>query len=256
MKKYFEIFKFNLKMQTAFKANYIFKIISFTLHIFVFSSLWDYLLKDKLILGYSKSELIWFVIIGEFIIYTTSHNYTRISEMVKNGDIANMLTKPVNFVLYLMAEELSTLVKVIFNFILAITLGILMAGFIELSIIKLILVILSMLFGILMIILIEVAIGLLAFVTEENEPFYLIISKAMLILVFVPVEFFSKGVQNVLWVLPTTYVAYAPAKIFVHFDKWNALSLITGQIISLVVIILIVKLLGKKGVENINVNGG
>lgn len=256
MKKYFEIFKFNLKMQTAFKVNYIFKIISFTLHIFVFSSLWDYLLKDKLILGYSKLELIWFVIIGEFIIYTTSHNYIRISEMVKNGDIANMLTKPVNFVLYLMAEELSTIVKVIFNLVLAIILGLLMAGFVEFSMIKLIFVILSMLFGILMIILIEVAIGLLAFITEENEPFYLIISKAMLILVFVPVEFFSQGIQNVLRFLPTTYVAYAPAKIFVHFDKLNALSLIGGQIISLIVIILIVKLLGKKGVENINVNGG
>lgn len=256
MKKYFEIFKFNLKMQTNFKANYIFSLLSFAMHIFVFRALWDYLLKDKLILGYSKSELIWYVIIGEFIIYTTSHNFKRISEMVKNGDIANMLTKPVNFTLYLIAEEMAGIVKVLVNLAFAITLGVLMAGAIEFTLFKGVIVAISVILGVLTIMLLEVGIGLLAFLTEENEPFYLLISKAMLIFVFTPLDFFSQGIQNVLKWLPTTYVAYPPARLFVHFDKDQSISLILGQLISVGVIILIIKLLSKKGVKNINVNGG
>lgn len=256
MRKYLEIFKFNLKMQTKFKANYIFSLFSFTMHILVFSALWGYLFKDKLILGYSKSELIWYVIIGEFIIYTTTHNFKRISEMVKSGDIANMLTKPVNFTLYLFAEELSSIVKIVVNLIFAIVLGVLMAGTVEFTLIKVIAVACSMFFGTLMIMLIEIAIGLLAFITEENEPFYLLISKAMLIFVFTPLDFFNQGIQNVMRCLPTTYVVYPSAKLFVHFDKAEALPLIIGQVISLVFIVLVVKLLSMKGVKNINVNGG
>jgi len=256
MKKYFEIFKFNLKMQTAFKANYLFTLFAFAIHIFVFGALWDYLLKDKLILGYSKPELIWYVIIGEFIIYTTSQNFKRVSDMVKNGDIANMFTKPVNFVFYLIAEEMSSVIKVGINLIFAIVLGLLMAGTMHFTALQLLLIPISMIFGVLMIMLLEVCIGLLAFLTEENEPFYLIVSKLMLLFVFVPLEFFSEKVQNVLRFLPTTYVAYAPAKIFVHFDKGNAILLILGQILSVGVIALLLRFLYMKGVKNINVNGG
>ncbi len=256
MRKYFEIFKFNIKMQTNFKVNYIFSLFSFAMHIFVFSALWDYLLKDKLILGYSKLELIWYVIIGEFIIYTTTHNYKRISEMVKNGDIANMLTKPVNFTLYLIAEEFAGIVKVVFNLIFAVILGLLMAGVVEFTLVKTLMVAVSMILGILMIMLIEIIIGFLAFLTEENEPFYLLISKAMLIFVFTPLDFFSQNIQNVLRWLPTTYVAYPPARLFVRFDGSQAFSLILGQLISIGFIMVVIKFLSMKGVKNINVNGG
>ena len=256
MNKYFQVFNFNLKAQFNFKANYLFSLFSFAIHILVFSSLWNYILKDKLLFGYSKLDLIWYVIMGEFIIYTTTHNYKRISEMVKNGDIANMLTKPITFAFYLFAEELASIVKVFANLLFAITLGILMAGVIDMSFTQLIYIIISSSISIVLILLIEIIIGLLAFLTEENEPFYLLISKAMLIVVFAPLDFFPSMAQKVLTFLPTTYIIYSPAKLLVHYDVNQVSWLLSSQVLSLIFFVILIYILSKKGVQNINVNGG
>lgn len=81
IKKYFSITKYALKQRTAFKLNYFGTLISFTLHVLIFSQLWDYALKDKLIAGYTKQELTWYLIVGEFIVIFWSYsgvcgNYT------------------------------------------------------------------------------------------------------------------------------------------------------------------------------------
>jgi len=91
MRKYIEIFKFNLKTELNFKVDYFFSIISFAIHVFVFNALWDYILQGKMVEGYGKAQLIWYVIIGEFIAYSIGKkNYIKVSEMIKNGDVANM----------------------------------------------------------------------------------------------------------------------------------------------------------------------
>jgi ABC-2 type transport system permease protein len=256
MSKYYEIFKFNLKTKLNFKANYIFSLFALTIHILVLNTLWDFILKGKTILGYTKPELIWYIIIGELITYTTAHNYRKISDMVKSGDIANLLTKPIDFVMYIFAEEASCIVNVVVNLIFAGILGVIMAGVIKLSFIQVIIFIISIVFAIILWILLQVFIGLLAFLTEENEAFYLVIFKAMLLLVLTPLEFFPDIMQKVFRLLPTTYIAYPPAKVFVHFDSVQSVQLLIGQIISLVFILIIIYFVSMKGVKNINVNGG
>lgn len=254
--KYFEIFKFNLKTKINFKANYFFSLFSFAIHILVFNTLWDFILNGKTLLGYTKPELIWYIIIGEFIMYTTSHNYKNISNMVKNGDIANLLVKPVDFVKYIFAEELSSMVNVVFNLIFAVILGIIMAGLPELTLLQFTLFIVSLILSLILWISIQVVVGLMAFLTEENEAFYLLISKAILLLVFTPLEFFPKIMQNIFSFLPTTYIAYPPAKGLVHFTGIDNLQLLLGQVLSLVFVFTMIHLLKVKGVKNINVNGG
>ena len=102
----------------------------------------------------------------------------------------------------------------------------------------------------------QILIGMLAFITEENQSFYLIISKAMLLLIFTPLEFFPQVVQTILRFLPTTYIIYAPGKILVDFDVNMALTLVASQVISFLFVYICVYALNRKGVKNINVNGG
>lgn len=256
MRKYLEVFKFELKSQMNFKANFIFSLFSFSIHIFVFSQLWDYMLKDKLILGYSKPELIWYIIIGEFLMYTVRRNYNEISDMVKNGDIANMLVKPIDFVKYIFAKEFTCVVNCVVNAIFGVVLGLLMAGTIEMTIPKLLIFAISMLLAIVIMVSIQVFVGLLAFLTEETSSFFIILQKFMLLLVFSPLEFYPTVLQNIFRFLPTTYTVYAPAKIFVHFELNEAILLVIGQILSIVALFAIINLIAKKGVKKINVNGG
>ena len=94
MRKYFAIFKFNLKSELNFKADYIFSLLSFAIHILIFNALWDYILKDRAIAGYSRPGLIWYIIVGEFIAYSIGKkSYIKVSDMIKNGEIANILSK-------------------------------------------------------------------------------------------------------------------------------------------------------------------
>lgn len=257
MRKYVEVFKFNLKTKINFKAEYIFSLFSFTIHVFVFNELWDFILKDKIILGYSRENLIWYIIMGEFLYYILgSKNYKEISNMIKNGDVANMLTKPISFLKYIIAIEFTCIVNVITNFVFAIILGIILAGTIKFSVGKLLIFAISIIFSITLLILIQVMIGMLAFLTEENEAYRLVVFKAILLLILTPLEFFPGSVRKILSFLPTTYAIYPVGKILIHFDFKNSVILIGCQIISIVVLLGIVNLLNIRGVRNINVNGG
>ena len=176
--------------------------------------------------------------------------------MIKNGDVANILTKPLSFIKYILANEATSVVNIGVNIVFATVLGLLMAGPISLEPLQILLFIVSLLISIIMDVFLYVFIGMLAFLTEENKSFYMVISKAMLLLIFTPLEFFPVWVQNILRFLPTTYIVYPPGKIFVNYDIQSALFLIACQAVAFIVVYLIVLEISRKGVKNINVNGG
>lgn len=256
MKKYIEIFKYSLKTKLAFTVDYIFSLFAFGIHIFVFNQLWEYILQGKLAAGYSKTQLIWYIIIAEVVVYSSYRTYRKIAEMIRNGTIVNILIKPIDFVYYQIAEDTSILIKFIINIMFAIFLGIVFAGPISINIAVIFMTIISLIISVMMNILIQLILGLLAFYTEENNSFWLIAQKLMFFAVFTPIEFYPSIVQKILLILPITYTVYAPAKIFVNFNVSQDLLIIFAQVISCGILFGIVRLLYKKGVEKINVNGG
>lgn len=256
MKKYIEIFKYSLKTKTVFITDYFFSLFSFAIHVFVFNELWDYILKDKLVAGFTRSELIWYIIIGELVTYSSYRTYKKISDMVKQGDIANMLIKPVDIINYFIMEDSSVIIKTVINIIFAIFLGITLAGKINISLISILMSLIAILMGILIEIIIQIFIGIMSFFTEENKSMWLIIQKLSFFLLFTPVEFYPSVIQKIFYLLPTTYLIYAPAKIFSKFELKEAILLLILETISLIFMYGITRLVYKKGVEKINVNGG
>lgn len=256
MRKYIEIWKYSLKSKLTFLLNYMASLFSFGIHIFVFNELWDYILQGKSIIGYTKSELIWYIIVAEFIIYSFETTYTKIARMVKQGDIANMLIKPIDTIAYFTTEASANIVRVLVNAVFALFLGIIFAGPIEVSFSTIFFTIIASIIGIFTGIFIQILIGILAFFTEENKSFWLVTQKIIFFLVFTPLEFYPEIVQKILLCMPTTYMIYAPAKIFTGTDITSAIVLIGMEILSLLIIYATLRILYKKGVKNINVNGG
>lgn len=256
MRKYIEIFKYSMKTQLKFILDYFVSLISFGIHIFVFNELWDYILKGKEVAGYTREELIWYIIIAEFITYSTFKSYKKIGEMVKNGTIANMLIKPVDFINYTIAENLSVYVKALVNAVFAIVLGLILVGPIDVTIPGIIFTVIASIIGVFIGILIQTFVGLIAFFTEENSSFWLIIQKFIFFLVFTPLEFYPEIVQKIFSILPTTYLIYAPARIFTRFEIGEAIVLLGLEILSGLVLYGIIRLMYMKGVRKINVNGG
>ncbi len=257
MRKYWVIFCFHLKAKLNFKVDFIFSLFSFTIHIFIFNELWDFILQDKQVLDYSRKELIWYIIMGECILYILNRKIcSQISDMIKNGDVANLLSKPVYFLQYTIAEQSTCIINLIVNIISSIILGILMAGVIPVSVLQIIFVGISMILSVILFLFVLILIGFLAFFTEENHAYYLVISKAMLLLVLTPLEFFPKVVQFFFKILPTTYIVYPPSKILVHFQLKEACYLIGLQLLFCLLMLFINIILNEKGVKKINVNGG
>ena len=257
MRKYFEIFKYSLKTKINFIFDYIVLLVSFAIHVFVFNELWDYILQGKEnIAGYTKPQLIWYIILGEFIMYSCNKKYDYIADQVKSGQIANMLVRPVDFIKYTVAEDLSVLVRFTINVIFAIVLGIVFAGPIDLTATGIIVTMVSVAISVMMGIYIQLIIGLLAFYTEENDSFWLVTQKMMLLLVFTPLEFYPSVVKKIFSVLPTTYITYAPARIFSKFEMNESIEILACQAVAFIALVVFARILYRRGVEKINVNGG
>lgn len=256
MKKYIEILKYSLKTKLTFITDYLFSLISFGLIMFVFNELWEYILQGKLIVGYTKTQLIWYITITEFITFSSYRSYIRISDMVKNGDIANMLVKPVDFVKYIFFEDLSVFLKTAINAIFAVVLGLVLTGPINVTFLGILYTIIGVVIGVITGILIQILMGMIAFFTEENRGFWLITQKLTFMLIFTPLEFYPQIVQKIFACLPTTYMVYSPAKIFIDFDINMANKLLGLEILAGIIIYILIRALYAKGVKKINVNGG
>ena len=176
--------------------------------------------------------------------------------MVKQGDIANMLIKPIDIINYFIAESSSLIIKTIINIIFGIILGITLAGKIEITFMSAIITITAIVIGVIIGVLLQIFVGIIAFFTEENKSFWLILQKLSFFVVFTPPEFYPEIIQKILYFLPTTYLVYTPAKIFVNFELNGALKLLILEIVSAIFIYVIIRIMYNKGVEKINVNGG
>lgn len=256
MKKYFEIMKYSLKKNTTFVLNYLFNIISFFVHILVFNALWDYIIKDGSLVGYTRDELIVYIIITEFIIYSSNRCYKEIADTIKNGDVVVMLSKPINYILYILAEQSTAIIRIGVNIIVAGIMILILGNKIQFTLLGIVLCIISMIFSVLLNILLEVIIGLTAFIMEENKSIALLVQKMQFLLVFVPIEFYGEFIQKILAIFPTTYIIYPPGKLLVHPDLQLGIKLILIQIIVLILSISIIVALYRNGVKKINANGG
>ncbi len=257
MNKYLKITLFTIKKEITFIYDYISSLFAYAIHIAVFYLIWDYVLASKQdIAGYNKESLIWYVIIGEIIMYAIRDTSGDISSQVKNGDIANMLVRPINFAAYMFSQRLSNFVRAGINILFAVFMGSLMAPHISICGMQVIFSFISLFLSVIIAILIDIVIGLFSFFIEEVKSLRLIVSKLMLLLVFSPLEMFDEVFQVIFLVMPTTYAVYAPARIFAKYDLKVALFLIVMQVISILVLIFVTKVQYERGVKKINANGG
>ena len=102
-----------------------------------------------------------------------------------------------------------------------------------------------------------ILIGEISFFIEDANPIYWIYSKIILIFgTIFPAEIFGKFLQKIIKYSPVYVTTYGPAKLFVHFKYFDFLKLLGFQFIYILIIYFISLIIYKKGVRNLNVNGG
>ena len=263
MRKYIHIYKSELMSTLQYMLNILFRLINFILLIFIFMNLWNYIYDnpDELINGYSKSQMIWYVIITEIIWGATDgRRYCRkIADDVKGGNIAYMMNKPYSYIGYAISSHLGeTTIKTIIAIIVGFTMGmIFLKDFPALSIPAITIVLLSGILAVLINSLLVTFIGLISFIIEDSNPIFWLYSKMILVLgTLFPVEFFPGVLAQIIRYSPIYVTCYGPAKLFVDFNYSSAIEILISQIIYLGIAWWLSYALYKKGVRKLNVTGG
>lgn len=263
MKKYVYIFKTTLMESLQYVSNILLGFLSYALMIFIFLNLWNYMYQDSsnIIQGYTLNQMMWYVIITEMI-WSGTRNKSLTNEIsleIKSGKIAYNINKPYHYVFYLIAKYLGDIIiKYICYIFIAISLGFLFVGPLEsFQIENLVFVIIPFLLGIFINILLTILISLTSFWVEESKPFHWIYDK--LILVFgtiFPVEVFPLWLQPIIRYTPIFVVTYGPARLVIQFSTNLFYRVLLTQFVYLIIGMIFVLIIYKKGVKKVNVNGG
>ena len=263
MKKYFLIYKFEIMSNLQYISNLVTGFIGFCMLILIFFNLWNYLYADpgQVINGYSMNQMIWYVIVTEILWMSVSgHSLSRqISNDVRSGNIAYNINKPYNYILYSAFSHLGGVtIKFVILAIIGSFVGVFaLHGLPNISVLKFLVVLITMILATFISIFLIIFIGLISFYIEDANPLYWVYSKFILILgTLFPIEFFPKLLQPIVSYSPIYVVSYGPAKLFVNFNWTLAIQVIISQIIYLFFAYLICLLLYRKGVRQLNVNGG
>ena len=263
MRKYIHIYKSELMGTLQYMLNILFRLFNFVLLIYIFMNLWDYIYNNpnELINGYSKNQMIWYVIITEIIWGATDgRRYCRrIVNDVRGGNIAYMINKPYSYIGYAISSHLGeTTIKTFIAVIVGFTMGLIfLKSFPVLSIPAIIIVVLSGLLAVLINSLLVTFIGLISFIIEDSNPIFWLYSKMILVLgVLFPIEYFPGVLSQIMRYSPIYVTCYGPAKLFVDFSYSSAITILLSQIIYLGFSLAICYLTYKKGVKKLNVTGG
>lgn len=265
MRKYLKIFGTSLRQESKTLANALTSVVSFAVIIYIFKQLWQFIYGagggGTLINGYTLDMMIWYMIMAEIFMYAVNaRGVTRnFGSDIKSGKIAYQLNKPYNYYFYQVSSTLGeSFWKLAFLLPVAIVLGLLLLGPIaNFSVLHVLPLLLSLVFGVFLTCIIYGSVGLLSFWIEEATPFTWIIQKfQMLFGLFFPPEFFPVWIQPVINYSPIYAMMSGPCKLLAGFS-WNLfLKVIISQVFWIVVFVAIGLILYKRGSRKVNVHGG
>jgi ABC-2 type transport system permease protein len=260
LKKYLTTFRISLRNTLYYRKNVLGGMVMYSLFIYVFFMLWSAVYKGGEISGYSFRQMIWYFCTTEFIAMSMGGGiFHQMGQDIKNGSIAYQLGRPYSYIWYQFSNTMGTVaVRLVMFAALAGVIGTLLVGppgFV--TPVSVLFFVLTVPLALTVQFFVLVSIGLTAFFTEENRPFFFIYSKLVLVLgTFLPIEFFPGWLQNILRYMPFSLVTWGSAKMFVDFSYEHAAHTLTALFFWAAAMMAVAFAVFRKGVKNIHVHGG
>lgn len=261
-RKYVAVLRMSVASNLAYLSEVFFRALLLVVLVFILGQLWKTtfsLRGAKTLSGFSIAEMIWYLIIAESVAMSLPALTRRIDQEVRSGQIAYLLGRPCSYVLYNFAQYLGErLVRFIMNMLVGIMLALILVGPITFTLWGILTLPLTVFLAACIDFVFYFSIGLLAFWTEDTQPFTLIFSRLTLVLggVLAPLEIFPQPLRAIAQALPFSAILYGPARTFVHFELSPFLGLLVQQIITVAVGGILLLVLYKIAIRRININGG
>jgi len=268
MGKYTEYFKIGFKKSIEYKSYLIGALTTPVFMGIFFYFIWSYIYEVKsqasdwtgTIGGFTFNEMIVYLIIGLLIQTAKSTDIAnRISAIIKSGDIAIFLCRPVNFVKSLLSDGIG---EKLIPFATFAVLLVVMTYFFNLPYPSLGILAIFIIYGLLLIffqIVIEIMIGGLAFWLTEIWGVKSSIQQIMWILSgrALPLSLFPQAFQTFLTWTPFFYLEYTFARIYLgQIELMTAIQYMSIFIIWIAIMLILMKWIFSRGFKKLENFGG
>ena len=259
--KYLTVLRVSAANNLAYIMEVIFRALFLIALIYIIGQLWKttFANHSSLLPGFSVNALVWYLAAAETIATSLPQLTRRIDQEVRSGELAYLLGRPCSYVLYNYAHYLGErLVRLALNGMVAAGVAFIFAGPPPFSLPGVAVWPLMVLLAISIEFICYFAIGLLAFWTENTQPFSFIFSRLELVLggVLAPIEIFPQPLRAVAQALPFSTILYGPSRMLVGFDARLFGTLVLQQVITLGVTGLLLLMLYTVATRRVSINGG
>ena len=260
MKKYLEIGKINFLNNINYFSEFLFRALFILVILFILTNLWRTIYAgEAVVVGFTLAMMIWYLVMTESLVASSSSVVEEISSEIQTGEVAYKLNKPYSYILYHFVKSLSyKIIGFSLTFLIGAILVFFLVGGIEFNLVNIPMIILVVFLALVLDFFMIFPIALLGFWFEDTSSFKWIYDKIVFTIggMLIPLEVFPKWLADISNVLPFSFVAYHPAKLFVNFNMGHFFTVILFQVVFIVVFVLLSVLIYKIGVRRVNINGG
>jgi ABC-2 type transport system permease protein len=259
--KYTKIFTVTMSNTFTYAFDILLKTTFVLILLYILTHLWKaaYEHGSTRIEGYSLSDMLWYLMFTEALVTSRGRPEEKIDQEVKSGNIAYMLNKPYNYLLFQLSLWTGEfLPQLITNFFAGSILIYFMAGPINFNFLTIVPLIITVIFATIMEFFIRMSIGLSAFWLEDVNMASFIYYKIIFVFggMLIPLDFFPPLLKKIAVNLPFGFMVYEPAKLFIKFDWIHFLYVIKMQSIWILITGVICYFIYSRGLRRLNINGG
>lgn len=257
IRKYTSIIAVTMKSVFNYRINAIAGVFVSLIQILVLTTIWT--LTNSLEIENNKIQT-YFIFSTIILRIVEFGRELYIGELIKSGEIAIYLLRPVHFLKLMIFEGIGAVIsKIILNSVPILIVGFLFFDlFIQSNLIILLCSFISLCFSILLVAYIDLLFGLLTFKLENGWGIRKL--KQALLLIFsgglIPIYLLPESVQKISNVLPFKDIVSTPINIYLETGEIHIINSIFNQIIWILIIATLTGLLYKNIVKIIDINGG
>jgi ABC-2 type transport system permease protein len=211
--------------------------------------------------GLSLAQTLWILALsqGFHVSNRTRRAMKSIEYDIKGGNIVHMIGKPYNYALFNFFSCFGSIFGYLFIAVgIAVAVAIILTGPIKITLLGIAAGLILLFFGFILNSLFALIIGLLAFWTEDISAFRWIYDKLLWVLggIFLPLSLFPDKIRALIEFLPFNHLFYGPARLIISFDAQLFWKYLLIQIVWVVVLSALIRVIYKRGMKGLSINGG
>lgn len=264
LRKYLEVVRITNSELFASPGNLIGRILIQALRVSLFYVLYTYVYNASGVTQMDSNSatkltnVIWGLGFVQLVTVSIRNTFSQVKDEILTGQIALKLNKPYSFLIYYFFEALGQMpIKFVLFTITTFIVLMPLIGLPEFTALRVISFLFLYLFGVTLGALIQILVGLFAFWIENPDPIMWILNKLSWIFngTFVPIALLPLAFQQITLFVPLS-APYSIGRLFEIYTIADSLRFLSIQIVWILIVIVLIQFIYRRGVKLVSINGG